>query len=34
MNNAVAFLAGLLAGVFIVFFTVSLCVAARKGDEQ
>ena len=34
MTEAIAFLAGIFAGTFIALFIISLCIAAKKGDNQ
>lgn len=34
MSNAISFLAGAFIGAFIAIFTVSLCIAAKRGDRQ
>lgn len=34
MTGIFTFLAGAFAGAFIALFTISLCIAARRGDRQ
>ena len=34
MTEVVAFLAGTFAGTFIALFVISLCIAAKRGDNQ
>ena len=34
MTDVVAFLVGAFVGAFIALFTMSLCIAAKRGDNQ